>query len=318
MAEPSLSDLVAPASRMMTFLSVDVVGSTAMKTGEPEQDIMATFLAYHKQASDLAYAHHGEVINIAGDGLMCRFQRADDALRMGESLLVELPRFNKQHNRLARPLKLRVGIHTGDVQRMEGLATNQWISRTIDLAAKIQECARADSVMLSEPSYLALTEGKDAIARAGWNAELQMNLFSYAPGVRGDAASRKMPDLVKILVVDDELDDVSRLRRALSLRRHDTWVMHSTAQAQEALGIWKPHAVLLSLDLPWDSGWTALGQWRSESKWSSIPILCLSHHTQGDFLQRAFKLGANAFIRKPVEDHQALKRLDVVLREFYL
>src|SRR3984893_7273950 len=96
----NLSDLLQLSSRTSTFVSVDVVGSTAIKTGQNEQDIIYTFLAYHKLVSDLAYTHHGEVTNITGDGIMCRFQRAEDAAALVQNLLGQLSSFNKKQNRL--------------------------------------------------------------------------------------------------------------------------------------------------------------------------------------------------------------------------
>src|SRR5581483_8473949 len=104
-----LSDLLNLSSKTSTFFSVDVVGSTQLKNGQNEQDIIYTFLAYHKLVSDLAYLHHGEVANITGDGMMCRFQRPDDAVRLAMDLLAKLPEFNKKQNHLTKPLLLRLG-----------------------------------------------------------------------------------------------------------------------------------------------------------------------------------------------------------------
>src|ERR1041385_1646135 len=101
-----LSDLLNLSARTSTFFSVDVVGSTAIKTGQNEQDIIYTFLAYHKLVSDLAYGHHGEVTNITGDGMMCRFQRAEDAAGLAHDLLAQLPFFNKKQNHLTQPMSL--------------------------------------------------------------------------------------------------------------------------------------------------------------------------------------------------------------------
>src|ERR1035437_9465065 len=96
----NLSDLLNLSSRTSTFVSVDVVGSTQIKTGQNEQDIIYTFLAYHKLVSSLSYTHHGEVTNITGDGIMCRFQRTEDAVALSQDLLANLPSFNKKQNRL--------------------------------------------------------------------------------------------------------------------------------------------------------------------------------------------------------------------------
>ena len=64
--DQALSDYLKLSAKTSTFVSIDVVGSTQVKTGQNEQDIIYTFLAYHKLASDLAYTHHGEVCSIAG------------------------------------------------------------------------------------------------------------------------------------------------------------------------------------------------------------------------------------------------------------
>src|SRR5579863_1591067 len=105
--DQALSDYLKLSAKTSTFFSVDVVGSTQIKTGQNEQDIIYTFLAYHKLVSDLAYANHGEVANITGDGIMCRFQKPEDAALLAQDLLTQLPSFNKKHNRLTKPISLR-------------------------------------------------------------------------------------------------------------------------------------------------------------------------------------------------------------------
>ena len=102
--EQALSDYLKLSAKTSTFVSIDVLGSTQLKNGQNEQDIIYTFLAYHKLVTDLAYIHHGEVINITGDGMMCRFQRAQDAAELAQDLLTQLPLFNKKQNHLTRPL----------------------------------------------------------------------------------------------------------------------------------------------------------------------------------------------------------------------
>jgi len=44
----------------------------------------------------------------------------------------------------------------------------------------------------------------------------------------------------------------------------------------------------------------------------------MSHETTGEIIQRSFKIGANGFLRKPLDAQQVLKRVEMVLREFYL
>src|ERR1051325_7087068 len=148
-----LSDLLNMSSRTSTFVSVDVVGSTQIKTGQNEQDIIYTFLAYHKLVSDLAYAHHGEVTNITGDGMMCRFQRPEDAVGLAQDVLVQIAAFNKKQNHLTSPLALRIGLHTGEVLESDSLHAGQIISKTIDIAAKLQQAAAPNQAQASEATF---------------------------------------------------------------------------------------------------------------------------------------------------------------------
>src|SRR5262245_26135305 len=94
----SLSDIVDLHSKTSTFVSIDVVDSTTLKGGESEQDVIYTFLTYHKLIRELAYTNHGEITTISGDGLMCRFERADDAAAAVQAILREIPSFNKRQN----------------------------------------------------------------------------------------------------------------------------------------------------------------------------------------------------------------------------
>lgn len=315
--EPSLANFLSSVSRTSTFVSIDVVGSTTLKLGENDRDIMATFLAYHKQASDLAYSHHGEVIHITGDGLMCRFQRAEDAIHMGEAMLLELPHFNKKENKLNRPLRIRMGIHTGEVHEVAGVSSGQWISPTLDTTAKLQAGAPADSIHISETTYSLLKEEKRLFNRAGWDASLQIQVYALATGQKGTSI-RKLPDHPRTLMVDQDLMDLARAKKAFFGQAHEVFFSYSVGQAAFIANQWQPHIILLSLDLPWDSGWNQLGVWRSQETLSSVPIVTLSRQTQGDVLQKAFKLGSNAFAGKPLEMQQLMKRVEMVLREFYL
>jgi len=316
--EPSLADLVSSDSRTSTFVSIDVLGSTQLKAGENEQDIMATFLNYHKQVKDLAYTHHGDVISITGDGMLCRFQRPEDGVHMAEGILLELALFNKKQNRLTKPMHLRMGIHTGEVRELQGVSSGQWISPTLDCTAKLQQNAPADTIRLSEATHLLLKDERTLFARVGWDAELQMNVFEYRPGTHNAPLMKKLPERARLLVVDADLDDLACLKKALFGRSHEVMTAYTAAQASFITNHWKPHAVLLSMDLPWDSGWNTLGDWRANSALSGMPIVALSRATQDNVIQKSFKMGANGFVRKPLEAQQVLKRLELVLREFYL
>ena len=314
-----LSDLLNLSSRTSTFVSVDVVGSTTMKTGQNEQDIIYTFLAYHKLVSELAYTHHGEVASISGDGIMCRFQRPEDAATLAQNILVQLADFNKKQNHLTQPLTLRVGVHTGEVFESESMGSGQIISKTLDIAAKLQQGAEANHARFSEATVSLLGDHGKGFRRLGWDAGLGTNIFEYAPDTSlGPPLSRKLPDPARVLIVEPEPGEIAKLKKALFGRRFDSFTVFTENQASLAISSWLPHLVLLSLDLPWKTGWELLTHLRADSSMSRVPIIAMSHQTTGETVQKSFQVGANGFLRKPLDEQQIMKRTEMVLREFYL
>ncbi len=303
--------------RTSTFVSIDVVGSTQLKSGQREEDVLHTFMAYHHFISDLTRTYQGEVINISGDGLMCRFKTPEQAASMAEAVLLELTLFNKSHNRLSHSLRLRLGIHTGDVHEMQGVSSGQWISPTLDRAAKLQEGALPDSIRISEATYRLLGEAQHTYANSQWDALLQMNTYTSKTAKGPGAAAATLPQKPRFMVITEDLAHLACIGEALKNRTEDLWVAFNAAQAQLVMPSYRPHVLLIDLDLPWDDGWKMLMGLRMSAEWSSMPILVFSERSDGDHLEKCFQKGANGFIAKPLDEAPFLKRLDVTLREFF-
>jgi len=315
MESPAQLNLVSKTS---TFVSIDVVGSTALKSDESDQDIIYTFLSYHKLVKELAYQHHGEVIHITGDGMMCRFERPDDAAGLSRALLLELPNFNKRQNHLSKPLVVRIGVHTGDVYQHEGMAAGQLISKTLDLAAKLQQGAPSNRARFSDATANALTPSRFALRKIGWDVQLQLHVLELSVEGSGKAVNRRLPDPVKVLLVEQELDEMVKLRHVLWTRQYETLPAYTAHQAGLCVTAWQPHVIMSSVDLAWETGWELLDTLRREKSLSQLPILVMSAQSKGQLIERALSKGGNGFLRKPIDEKQVLKRLDLVLREFYL
>jgi class 3 adenylate cyclase/CheY-like chemotaxis protein len=305
-------------AKTSTFVSIDVVGSTTLKTGENEQDIIYTFLGYQKLVSQLTLVHQGEVIHIAGDGLMCRFAQPAQAARAAKAILEAMPPFNRRQNHLSRPIAIRVGVHTGEVLQTEAQSSGQIISQTLDLTAKLQQYAPTNTARFSEATVSQIKDLEFTLAKAGWDARLQMQVYEYRGSDASAAAQRRLPESVRVLIVEQELDDLIKLRKVLWSRQHDAMPVFSPYQATLAVQTWKPHLILLSVDLPWDAGWEMLRDFRLQDAMSSIPILVLSGQSTGQSIERAFNKGGNGFLGKPLDEKQILKRVEMALREFYL
>jgi class 3 adenylate cyclase len=317
-SNPSLSDYVNLSSKISTFMSIDVVNSTAMKSGEIEQDVIYTFLSYHKLIRELAYNYHGEIISISGDGMMCRFERPDDAVTAMIAIIEGIPAFNKRQNRLSHPFTLRIGLNTGEVMESQSLSAGQLISHTIDVAAKLQQACAPNQGMLSQETVDALRQEAPPLMRLGWDANLKTTAYQYTGKQHVKVAPRSLPNPVKVLVVEDDLTELLKLRKILWARRHDPLPVYTAAQAQLCSTAWKPHVILVSADLSWNAGWDLVKTFRADQAVSKTPIIILSGQSAGEAVERCFGLGANGFLQKPLEEQQIGKRLDAVLREFYL
>ncbi|OGR89561.1 MAG: hypothetical protein A2992_03945 [Elusimicrobia bacterium RIFCSPLOWO2_01_FULL_59_12] len=313
-----LSGVADLFSKTSTFVSIDVVDSTSLKSGENEQDVIYTFLTYHKMVRELAYTHHGEIATISGDGMMCRFERADDAAAAVQNILRETPSFNKRQNRLSRPFALRLGVNTGQVYESQSMAAGQLISHTIDVAAKLQQSSLPNQARFSQETVNALIQASLPLARLGWDVNLKTTAYQYTGVEDTRVVQRTLPSPVKILLVEDDLSDLMKLRKLLWARRQEPLPAFTPPQAALCTLAWKPHVILASTDLAWDAGWELLKALRSDHQASHIPVIMMSQQTTGETVEKCFGLGANGFLRKPIEEQQVAKRVDMVLREFYL
>ena len=131
---PDMSEL---PTGTVTLLLADVEGSTRLWETQPEA--MKAAVARLDQTLAEAVAAHGGVRPVEqgeGDSFVIAFARAADAVACALDL---------QRAPLA-PIKLRIGVHTGDVQlRDEG----NYIGPTINRTARLRDLAHGGQTVLS-------------------------------------------------------------------------------------------------------------------------------------------------------------------------
>lgn len=121
-----------------------------------------------------------------------------------------------------------------------------------------------------------------------------------------------MDSPVEILLVEDNPSDAELTLRALKQRNLANQV-RLCRDGAEALQFFAdgdgqvPKVVLLDLKLPKIDGLEVLKQLKSDVRTRSIPIVVLTSSREEPDIERAYALGANSYIVKPV-DFEAFAR----------
>ncbi len=109
-----------------------------------------------------------------------------------------------------------------------------------------------------------------------------------------------------ILLVEDEPDDESLILRALEKNHiaNRVVVAHDGVEALDylfATGKSLPQVVLLDLKLPRLDGLEVLRQLRADKRISLLPVVILTSSDEERDIVESYRLGANSYIRKPVD-----------------
>jgi len=127
--------------------------------------------------------------------------------------------------------------------------------------------------------------------------------------------NRTLPEY-PILLVEDNQDDVMITERALtkgSIRKK----LYVTRDGEEAMkfmrkeGKYKhfptPALIILDLKMPKIDGFEVLGEIKSADNSKSIPVIIFTSSERDKDIERAYELGCNSYIVKPVNFEDFIK-----------
>jgi DNA-binding NtrC family response regulator len=115
--------------------------------------------------------------------------------------------------------------------------------------------------------------------------------------------------MANILVVDDELGIRDLLSEILNDEGHNVELAENAAQAREARLRIRPDLVLLDIWMPDTDGVTLLKEW-SASGLLNMPVIMMSGHATIDTAVDAIRIGAQAFLEKPITLQKLLKTVE--------
>jgi two-component system, response regulator len=125
-----------------------------------------------------------------------------------------------------------------------------------------------------------------------------------------------------ILLVEDNPDDEALTLRALKQNniRNKVFVVRDGAQALDFLfardefeandSAGLPAVILLDLKLPKISGLEVLEQIRKDPRTKLLPVVVLTSSREEEDMVRSYELGANSYVRKPVDFNEFAKAVN--------
>jgi DNA-binding NtrC family response regulator len=115
--------------------------------------------------------------------------------------------------------------------------------------------------------------------------------------------------MANILVVDDELGIRDLLFEILNDEGHNVELAENAAEARAARQRARPDLVLLDIWMPDTDGVTLLKEW-STAGLLSMPVVMMSGHATIDTAVDATRIGAFAFLEKPITMQKLLKAVE--------
>jgi adenylate cyclase len=165
------------SNQIITVLFADIRGFTSISENENPERIVELLNRYFTTMSEVIFSHGGTLDKYIGDGIMAIFGApktspldATNAVKCAIVMQRKLLQLNEELKKLGyEPINIGIGLHTGvatvgyigSEKRSEYTA----IGDTVNLAARLEDCALAGQILISEATANACVESFQLIPR---------------------------------------------------------------------------------------------------------------------------------------------------------
>ncbi|WGV24252.1 response regulator [Halotia branconii] len=113
----------------------------------------------------------------------------------------------------------------------------------------------------------------------------------------------------KILAVDDDPQILALLQTLLSPWGMQVITLNDPQQFWETLADVTPDLLILDVEMPHSNGIELCQIVRNDSRWSDLPILFLTVHSDAEIVNQVFSVGADDFVSKPIVGPELVTRI---------
>ncbi len=139
------------------------------------------------------------------------------------------------------------------------------------------------------------------------------------PGIR-EASRERMSEVPnrrraqRILIVDDNPDNIILTRELLGSRGYDVLSVNSAEAAQQAIQTQQPDLILLDVIMPGKSGYELCRELKDDPMTRLIPVVMITGLTDREDKIRGIEAGADDFLNKPIFPEELFARVNSLLK----
>jgi DNA-binding response OmpR family regulator len=120
---------------------------------------------------------------------------------------------------------------------------------------------------------------------------------------------------MRVLIVEDSDAIVRMIQALVAARGYEVRSAASGARGVEEALAWKPHVVLLDINLPGAyDGIQVCQKLRADKQMSETPIIMITAMSDEEVKRRAHEAGATAYFEKPFSPLALLKEIETLQR----
>ncbi len=113
----------------------------------------------------------------------------------------------------------------------------------------------------------------------------------------------------KVMIVDDDRVILETLQTLLEARGINTLILDDERRFWETLEVAAPDLLVLDVEMPHINGIELCQVLRHDPRWSKLPVLFLTAHTNADLRHQMFAVGGDDYISKPFIESELLTRI---------
>lgn len=141
----------------LSILFADLAGSTERQSRSSRAAIADDVARFQALLLPVFSAFRGELVKSMGDGFLVCFESPTDAVLSAVQIQKQLHADNAVQGTAREPLRVRIGIATGEVSRDDG---GDVFGEPVNLAARLQASAEPDAVWLAETTFLSMNKNE--------------------------------------------------------------------------------------------------------------------------------------------------------------